>query len=365
MFCNHTTTFGCSRILVSTLLLAWSTAGCGDGGSGRASAGGSASSDTATGSAGTATGSGTSGGTGSGTSGTTGATSSTSGTTSGASGTVGTGGTGASSGGSGSGASSTGGAGTTGGGASSGTGGCVPVSDQELVCDDVDDDCNGLVDDVDANMDGFCDCLSIGILGAPGSNPSANFQQWLMDQGTNVQRFGDTPAYVLTLADLQPYDIIIIDNLQKVFTDPERQAFQTWLDGGGSFMSMAGYVNTTSDRDEQNSLVSVTGITYVGNSVLLEPQTTWAPHPITANLGTVRFLGGWVVSGPGDTVMHVTGDPNQRLGVALDTGTYRAFVYGDEWVSFDSEWAAYPSVPVFWENALKWLSPVGFCLSPQ
>ncbi len=338
-------------------------AGCG-GDDRRAT--GSGSGDTGSGTTGTSAGTGTST-----TAAATDSVGSSTGTTATAAGTASTLGGSSSGPGTGTGtASSTGGTATggTAGMASSGSSGgatCVPVSNDEMVCDGIDDDCNGLVDDVDLGGDGFCDCLSIGILGAPGTHPSANFQQWLMDQGTTVVRFGTTPAYTLTLADLEPYDILIIDNLPKVFSATEQAEFAAWLADGGAFVSMAGYVNTTADRDEQNSLVAASGLSYVGQSVLLEPQTEWAPHPISQNLGTVRFLGGWVVQGPGDTVMHVLGDPTTRLGVAVDNGSFRAFVYGDEWVSFDSEWTNYPSVPVFWENVLKWLSPPGYCLSPQ
>ncbi len=329
---------------------------CGDGGGGRGggAGGGSAGTSHAATAAGGSTGSGSAGSLG-GTATAGGGTGTTTGAVTGSTGTGATTGTAGTAGTATAGAS----------GASTGGAGCVPVSDDELVCDGIDDDCNGLVDDVDVAGDGICDCLSIGILGAPGSLPSADFQQWLADQGTTVVRFGDTPAYVLAPGDLDPYDVVILDDLQKIFDAQEQAIFQAWLDGGGRFMSMAGYVNNVQDRDEQNSLASLSGLSYVGTSVLLEPQTVWAMHPISEGLGAVRFLGGWVVDGVGDTVMYVAGDPATRLGVTVDNGTFRAFVYGDEWVSFDSEWTNYPSVPVFWENVLKWLSPAGFCFTPQ
>ena len=41
-------------------------------------------------------------------------------------------------------------------------------------------------------------------------------------------------------------------------------------------------------------------------------------------------------------------------------------VWGDEWISFDSEWVGHPDYQVerFWLNALKWLSPAGECQVP-
>ncbi|HMY19940.1 MAG TPA: hypothetical protein PKA58_26620 [Polyangium sp.] len=75
-----------------------------------------------------------------------------------------------------------------------GGGACTPVSVSETMCDGKDDDCNGRVDDVDVGKDGICDCLRIGIVGVPGSNPSADFQSWLQARGTTVERTHTTPG---------------------------------------------------------------------------------------------------------------------------------------------------------------------------
>src|SRR5689334_20015914 len=44
------------------------------------------------------------------------------------------------------------------------TSGCVPTQTIETTCNRIDDDCNGVVDDVDVGKDGICDCLGILIL---------------------------------------------------------------------------------------------------------------------------------------------------------------------------------------------------------
>ena len=44
------------------------------------------------------------------------------------------------------------------------------------------------------------------------------------------------------------------------------------------------------------------------------------------------------------------------VGLALERGQGRAFVWGDEWVEFDSQWQSMPEIKTFWINALSWLN---------
>lgn len=48
----------------------------------------------------------------------------------------------------------------------------------------------------------------------------------------------------------------------------------------------------------------------------------------------------------------------------VDSG--RVVVWGDEWITYDSEWAdlANQQVELFWVNILKWLSPPNRCQVP-
>ena len=84
-------------------------------------------------------------------------------------------------------------------------GDCTPTqSPVETTCDMLDNDCNGIIDDIDADGDGFCDCLNIGILGSSGYAPSSNFEAWLVAQGTTVTRtsLDGTTDGVVTLSGL-------------------------------------------------------------------------------------------------------------------------------------------------------------------
>src|SRR5262245_62010533 len=62
---------------------------------------------------------------------------------------------------------------------------CVPRPE---VCNRVDDDCNGRVDDIDPGADRLPACLRIGILGRPGTYASEDFQRWLRSAGASAER---------------------------------------------------------------------------------------------------------------------------------------------------------------------------------
>ncbi|MCA9685924.1 MAG: hypothetical protein KC457_27375, partial [Myxococcales bacterium] len=156
------------------------------------------------------------------------------------------------------------------------TGNCLPF---EIDCDGLDEDCDGIIDNVDAGMDGFCDCYKIGIIGNKGANPAANFEDWLIDKGTIAVRFGTAANHVLTDADLAEYDILIVDRLTHTYSPQEAALLNDWIQAGHGMISMAGYTNAQIDRDQQNSLVSQSGLSYE-LPLYLNPVEVWENHPI-------------------------------------------------------------------------------------
>lgn len=121
-------------------------------------------------------------------------------------------------------------------------------------------------------------------------------------------------------------------------------------------MSLNGF-NGSSDLSRGNSLLVELGVEHViglqsGN------VTTFHTHPLTTGLTSVTFNGGYCLanlpSGEGSVVVaEITAGP---VGLALVRGSGRAFVWGDEWVEFDSQWQTLPEIKTFWANSLGWLS---------
>ncbi|MBA3549030.1 MAG: hypothetical protein H0T76_21310, partial [Nannocystis sp.] len=43
----------------------------------------------------------------------------------------------------------------------------------------------------------------------------------------------------------------------------------------------------------------------------------------------------------------------------------RVIVWGDEWITFDSDWQGYADVQDLWVNMVGWAKPQDFCGVPQ
>jgi hypothetical protein len=247
---------------------------------------------------------------------------------------------------------------------------CVPTVE---ICNDVDDDCNNMIDDVDVGMDGICDCLSIALVGNEGANQSAEFQTWLEGQGTMVDRINsnvmndiDVPLDPPLLA---KYDILILDWLQRSYTAQEATDVRLWIEGGAGLMSMTGHVNNNTVIDRPNTILGPMGLTYNGSQGFFSgPVTQFNPHPITMGLTSISFYGGLYVDivddGVGVNQVIMTLPPGP-VGVVQDRLLGQVFVFGDEWVEFDSEWQNMPEIQKFWVQTLSYLGPKNSCIVPQ
>ncbi len=240
---------------------------------------------------------------------------------------------------------------------------CIPVADAEQTCDGIDDDCNGFVDDIDEGGDGICDCLAIGIVGTPGSLASSQFQQWLIDRGSSADRI-DPPS--VDAAVLDAYDVVILDQLTREYTAVEAAAFDTWVSAGGGLMSMTGHTaSPVSAQDWPNGILGPMGLSYQG-ALLNGPVTDFEPHPIALGLTSVTFLGGFEVVADNPAVNDVVGrlPGGVVAGMAQERAAGKIFVWGDEWIEYDSEWESLPEITQLWVNIFEWITPVSLCTPP-
>jgi spore coat protein U-like protein len=207
-----------------------------------------------------------------------------------------------------------------------------------------------------------CTMLNIGILGNPGSNPSSNFQTWLISAGTSVQRIQTTATDTLTLAELQAFDVVVLDQLTREYTTAEATTFAQWVTAGGGVASMTGYNDTPTDF-YANTLLAPLEVAYSG-TLISGPVTTFDVHPITVGLTSVTFDGGYGISDLGGTVSTRTplaSIGSQTVAYAIQMGSGRAFVWGDEWIEYDSEWSTMPEIEQLWVNVFTWVSPHDKC----
>jgi hypothetical protein len=264
---------------------------------------------------------------------------------------------------------------------SSGDGdGCVATETPEVSCDNIDNDCNGQVDDVDVGNDGFCDCLSIGILGNTGWQPTANFESFLQQQGTSVERTllaGTTPD-VVTDALLANYDVLLIDRIERALSPTEAAAIERFVkDDGNGMITLIGYNfdanNPQPERDRANSVLSSFGLEYQGPYIMLGNQvnipTFDQTHPVSMGITDVNYRGGIAmadVGGQGASAIFATVTEGDA-GLAHETANMggRVIVWGDEWLTFDTDWTGFADVEQFWSQMVFWVQPPTFCAIPQ
>lgn len=267
---------------------------------------------------------------------------------------------GASSSGTGFGASS----GTSGGGASSGTSG---GNGNGETCDGLDNDGNGIIDDVDVGQDGICDCLRIATLGVKGTWGQGDvFATWLDGKSTNGAV--DLAAQQLTPALLAKYQVIVAQDVSKIgrtYSAAEIAALGDWVKGGGGFLTLIGY-GDPDERSNVNALLSTFGISYDADPILPKnggstiPVTTWAMHPVTSGVTKIGVDNGYEVAGAGTTLATEQGLSLLR---ALEVQKGHVLAWGDEWLTYNSEWVDHPDYQVarFWVNMIKWLTPAAEC----
>lgn len=248
------------------------------------------------------------------------------------------------------------------------------------VCDGVDNDENGIIDDVDVGGDGICDCLRIGTLGSigPWSDGGNIFREWLEERSS-------TPALEvgharLTQEILDQLDVLVVlrvdespldangisDPAHPSFSDEEVAAFDAWLRAGGGALTTLGYTgNETAEMVNVNRLLSLSSPGYSEDVNLDGFITDWADHPISEGVSNINNTNGVVADDSSGTV--VARDANGKPALVVhEVEAGRVIVWGDEWITYDSEWQAddEQQVELLWLNMLKYLSPMKTCQVP-
>ncbi|WP_437524394.1 hypothetical protein WME79_35930 [Sorangium sp. So ce726] len=254
--------------------------------------------------------------------------------------------------------------GTGGGNSSSGSG----TPSNEDTCDGLDNDGNGIIDDVDAGGDGVCDCLRIATLGEPGEWGDGDvFEAWLNQRSINGAV--DLNSAELTAEELAKHQVIVIQDVSgigRTYSDAEVEALRGWLSKGGGLMTLIGY-GDPDERENVNTLLAPLGVGYDQEPILPReggstiPITAWSgEHPVLDGIKAVGVDNGYPVVGEGATL--ATGDGHDVLK-ALEVGDGRVLVWGDEWITYNSEWVDHPDYQVerFWLNAIKWMTPANEC----
>lgn len=249
------------------------------------------------------------------------------------------------------------------------------------VCDGIDNDGNGIADDVDVGGDGVCDCLNIATLGqiGPWSDGGNIFETWLNARSP----LGATALEgELTSEMLAPFNVVVVLHVDTTeaangdrvaaahhaFSDAEAAAFGGWVQAGGGVMTTIGYTgDEAAEVVNVNRLLAAVGMGYSPTNLDLTGHIReWDEHPVTLGVSNIFTDNGVEpASAQGTTIARGQADGQPALQVA-EVGSGRVVVWGDEWITYDSEWTEHPEyqVELFWVNAMKWLTPATDCQVP-
>lgn len=255
-----------------------------------------------------------------------------------------------------------------GGGIGTVTGGGQPGNGMPETCDGIDNDENGIADDLDIGNDGVCDCLRIATLGIIGQWGKGDvFTGWLNQRSINgAIDLADKPLTDSLLAGLQ---VIVVQDVSKIgrkYSASEVAALRAWVEGGGGLMTLIGY-GEPSERTNVNTLLGPFGISYDSEPILPKgggkptvSVTGWTAHPVTAGITALGVDNGYPVIGAGTVIGHQAQWDVLRTAEPMQG---RVLVWGDEWITYNSEWVNRKDLQVelFWVNAIKWLTPPKQC----
>jgi hypothetical protein len=224
----------------------------------------------------------------------------------------------------------------------------------EVACDGVDENQNGVVDDVDKGRDGLCDCLRIGFLGdfaSDAGNRTGAFEAWLEERSdvpvTHIGA-GDTLTPEL-LRDLQ---VIVVGNLSQRangagYSEAEVEAVHQWIEvEAGGLMTLAGYTAREADIVPTVALLAPTGLSYdymgrgpgvlgMGAPPVITRGIVAADHPTLEGLTAMGVYNAYPVLGDGQVLIR---EGNFNLAMAKTLGAGNVFAFSDEWITQDALW---------------------------
>jgi hypothetical protein len=212
-------------------------------------------------------------------------------------------------------------------------------------------------------------CLRIGVIGRIDQPNTGTFRRWLAESSTDLVPL-DAPLEDRVLAPL--HVILIAESLVRTFAEDEIAALERWVDAGGGVFALSGY--TADDNAEVNALLAPLGVQFGTRLLIVNPLAnaswpveTWLAHPVSEGVTRVGVVSAYEVLGDGELIAQgndvIAGAVAVMRGRAHGAG--RVLAWGDEWITFDSEWSegAGYQVPTLWQNVLTWLAPPG-CRPP-
>lgn len=190
------------------------------------------------------------------------------------------------------------------------------------------------------------------LIGDQAFMPTTAFDAWLplIAQSTAAVSFPVT----IDDAQLVGADVIILRVLERPYTDAESAAVLRAVEAGAGLIALTGYYGFPKEQVSINSVLARSGVSF--SVIDLVPSvTTFLPHSINAGISEVAFMGGMEINA-GNGVYPTAKIGRQVVGAVTGRGNGRIYLWGDDWVMFDSGWSPGHN-ETWWQNAFAWVWP--------
>lgn len=166
-----------------------------------------------------------------------------------------------------------------------------------------------------------------------------------------------TPA-ALTTGDLADADVVVLDNLVRVYTPAEAAVLSDWVGAGHGLIVLGGFAN---DSSAVAHLSSSYGVSYVPGLIANPAQmvSAFSVPALTGGVSSLLFFGGFGLTSSNPNAVAFATIPPDTVGFAITQGAGRVAIWGDDWLLSDQEMTRVDQdnsqpTSVFWTNALVW-----------
>jgi hypothetical protein len=238
---------------------------------------------------------------------------------------------------------------------------CLPSNE---ICDKLDNDCNGIRDDVDQDGDGLFECHRVLFLGSTFAYQqwsSVNLFNYIKKNTLSAERV-EADQQTLSPTFLSQHTAIIVERLNREYSTEETLALKKWIKEGGGLVTIGGYwaAKNNANRARVNQLLNPFGFAYNENDICQGGLSSYhdLTHPILKDLTGIGCGGGWgiiinePIPGAKTKIIASEGDPT---GVVQERGKGRIFVWEDEWITLMDN-PPETDKKILWRNILNWFA---------
>ena len=169
-------------------------------------------------------------------------------------------------------------------------------------------------------------------------------------------------AAALTVDDLADEDVLVLDDLARVYTEAEAALLADWVNAGHGLIAAGAFED---DSSRAASLTGSYGVSYVPGLIDTASPGTYVTElaipALTNGVSSLLLYGAFRLATANENATAFATLPPDRVGLAITHGAGRVVVWGDDWILSDQELlrkdkAGSQPTSVFWTNALGWVS---------